>query len=204
MLRVSFVISGCLVAACGGKAVVDPPLAGAGGGDTSTTTGVGGATGGPSAVSVVGSSASGGPDSLCTEACASLASCGGDTGNCDAACEAVQPPCREAHQRWLSCSLGETNTMCGLGPGVVCEPDLREYLECTGAFVGSERCSLASDGSCACTAFLSPGIVYDMACSGDDGCVCRRGDVPIGTCSLGETACGIATGCCAGVYFTGP
>ncbi len=188
-----------LAASCGGKAVIDGDAGdgGRGGVDGATSTG-------PTMPSVnVATVTTGMMPSLCAEACATLAMCDGPSAEpCTELCEAVPAGCRDIHQRWLSCSLGETNTMCGLGPGQVCGPDLEEFLACTGKVVGDVACGGGPDG-CSCSVFVSPGVVLEQVC-GVEGCRCEMGGQLMGTCVPPDPSCDVLGGCCAGIFFTGP
>ena len=192
-----------LIDACGGKAVIDGPPAGSGGaGGTAMTTG---GTAGMSPAVVVGPApgVGGGPGSLCGAACDSLNDCGVPPPQCEERCDDVPPVCRDAHQRWMSCSLGEVNTMCGSVPPLVCGDDLAEYLSCIG-IDGDELCSGGGGFACRCESFVSPGVLLQQECDDAGTCTCSVGDIPMGFCDKGDASCGIFGGCCAGIFFTAP
>lgn len=193
-----FVVIVTALAACGGSAVIDADTDGAGGsGAMGTSSNMSTSTTPPMVTTTTGMVT----PSLCDDACDSLAQCSGDPGSCLAGCEQrSQGNCGEIHQRWMSCSLGETNTMCGFGPGQICGADLISYLECTGELVGEITCT-PGPGVCGCDAFVSPGVVIEQRCD-PVGCRCFIGGDVVGTCDVTEP-CDLIGGCCAGVLFTG-
>ena len=192
-------------AACGGTAIVDGQNDGSGGDG-----GAGGATSSPTTTvttdatvtsSSMQSSSTGVPSMLCEAACSTLADCGGPPFDCVARCDAQDPLCDESHQAWLSCSLGETNTLCGFGPGSVCGPDLFEFLDCTNnGVLFTEICGINPNGMCSCSA--SGDAFYEQFCEEFGGCTCFINAELVGFCEPEDTVCGITTGCCAGLFFT--
>lgn len=186
-----------IVAACGGNAIVDP----IDGASSSSASGSGGSTTGISSSS---SSSAGGaaPTGACADACASLDDCGGGSDECIASCESIeQRNCGDLHQTWLSCSLGETNTLCGPGPGQVCEPQLRDYLDCDPGFAGELGCIDEGEG-CSCSVFVSPGIELKQRCDGAGNCECLAGGSSLGFCPGNDFACAPVANCCAGLFYT--
>ena len=192
--------------ACGGKAVVDG-AANSGGTNTGGVNAGGANTGGTTppdvAVVNVGPGVGGGAASMCGEACASFDPCGAAPVDCEQRCDSIGGVCREAHQRWLSCSLGEVGTMCGIVPAQVCGPDLLSYLECSNVLV-DESCVFGPGFACSCDGFISPGVSLSQTCDDGGNCLCFVGNTQVGVCREGEAACGIGSGCCAGLFFTAP
>jgi hypothetical protein len=185
------------LAACGGKAVVDRADSSAGGSSSVTSSATS-----MNVTSNVATTSTGMMGNLCEAACDSLQQCGGGPGGCVDTCQTIADGvCGDIHQRWLSCSLGEGNTMCGEIPGTVCFPDLNEYLQCAAKLVGGLACSAGPD-ACSCEAFVSPGFSLTQRCDGG-GCACIAADQLIGRCDLQGTTCDIVESCCAGVFFTG-
>ncbi|MCA9623381.1 MAG: hypothetical protein KC731_30380 [Myxococcales bacterium] len=186
--------------ACGGTAVVDGDAASGGSG---AQTGVGGASSSSSSTGQTSSSTSTTvtttPATLCAQACGTLGECA-DLPGCVTTCEQRSSGnCGTRHETWISCSLGETNTMCGFGPGSVCGSELEAYLSCTGEVAGDILCE-GTPAGCQCEAFVSPGISLTQTCIGDK-CTCFVGDAAVGTCEA--NSCDVVNGCCAGIYFTG-
>jgi hypothetical protein len=198
----SIVVSSTLLTllwACGGTAIIDADGQGGSGGTTTTSSTSSGPT--TSSVTNNASSSTGVMPSLCEPACDSLQDCNGGGSECVDQCNArAAGDCGELHQQWLSCSLGETNTMCGFGPGAICGPTLEEYLDCTGEIAGPSGCGIGPD-FCSCSVFVSPGIDLTTECDGD-GCICLRGGEVVGTCDGAQMDCEVVTGCCAGPLFT--
>ncbi len=192
-----------LVVACGGEAVIDPPI-GAGGAST-TTSGAGGAS--TTGVTNVAVSTSTGAMDNCFAACASLQACESFPPgfSCVDQCRIVNdsPNCGGAHNDFLACSLGESGSLCGSIPAVACSTSLDEWLACTSKVL-TEDCAVSPQGDCSCNAFVSPGIEYDQICNPGMGCDCLIGGQLVGRCEPNDELCGITNGCCSGIFFTGP
>lgn len=190
------------VVACGGEAVIDPPLGAGGASSTTSATGAGGAvTIGATSVAV---STSTGIMDNCAAACGSLQNCG-SLPDCEARCRFANDnvDCGDAHEDFLACSLGETGSMCGSVPAIACGTPLNAWLGCTD-IVLTEDCAVSPQGDCACNAFVSPGIEYDQFCTPGSGCDCLIGGQVVGRCEPNAELCGITNGCCSGIFFTGP
>ena len=193
-LALSFLI------ACGGEAIIDPPL-GSGGASSSNASSSSGAS------SVAVSSSTGMVDDVCVRACTSLEACTTELPgqNCVEACRAANdnPGCGGRHEDFLLCSLGEIGSLCGSIPPTACATSLDEWHQCTDDIL-SEDCAVSPAGDCSCNAFLSPGVEYDQICTPGMGCQCFVGGQLVGGCEPNDELCGIANGCCAGIFFTAP
>jgi len=195
--------------ACGGEAVIDPPLAagGAGGSQSSGTTTV---TGTGTSVSTNGStgvSTSTGIMDVCETACTSLAACSVMPADfeCAPLCHAANedPACGRLHDDFITCALGEIGSLCGSVPAVACASSLNAWLTCTDIVV-QEGCAVGPQGTCNCEALVSPGIEYSQSCTPGQGCTCLVGGLPLGSCEPNDELCGISDGCCSGFFFTAP
>lgn len=188
--------------ACGGEAVIDPPL---GSGGATTTSGTGGAS--TTGVTNVAVSTSTMAMDNCQAACASLEECASFPPgfDCLTQCRLANdaPNCGDAHDDFIACALGESGSLCGSIPAVACSTSLNGWLTCTNLVPG-ESCAGSPAGDCACNAFVSPGIELDQVCTPGMGCECSIGGQVVGRCEPNDELCGIANGCCSGIFFTGP
>lgn len=193
-----------MIVACGGTAIVDPSSGTGGNGGNGGTGGTGTAGTGTGATTATTTSTSTGMiEGLCVPACESLKACGGGFDGCVQKCEErQQSACGELHQAWLSCGLGETNTMCGFGAGVICGPQLEDWLDCSGIVAGDLGCAGGPD-FCSCSVFVSPGVELTQECT-DGGCECLLGgEQSIGFCPEPDPECEPLFNCCAGLFYTG-
>lgn len=182
-----------LLIGCGGSVSIDDSV-GAGG-----QSGVGGAG------TTIASSSSGPViETNCSMACSSLEACGGGFDDCQANCEAIeQSACGDTHQAWLECAFGFTDTLCGTSGGILCEPQLRNYLDCTGKVAGELGCTEQVEG-CSCAVFVSPGVEFTQRCDEDGDCECLLGgERSIGFCPGQNLTCDPVANCCAGLFYTG-
>lgn len=186
-----------LVAACGGKAIVDPVTDGGGGGATSSGADTGASGFSTSITTSVASTSTGMLGSFCDVACDSFATCDADLFECEERCESAPAACRALQEEWVSCSLAATGTMCGLAPGQDCGGRLADYLECRG-INADEQCELLGP-DCYCEDFSN--APFSQFCTEGQGCECYYGDGLVGRCDPGLEACGIVNGCCAGLFF---
>lgn len=192
------------VGACGGTAIVDPGgSGGTGGAGAAGGNGGSGATGTGATTSTTTSTSTGMLEGLCVPACESLKECGGGFNGCVEMCEQRQlGPCGDLHQTWLSCGLGETNTMCGFGAGAICAPQLEAWLDCSGIVAGELGCA-GGPNACSCSVFVSPGVELTQSCA-DGNCECLfGGEMSIGFCPDPTFECDPIFNCCAGLFYTG-
>jgi hypothetical protein len=175
---------------CGGTAIVDPPDGSGGGG---AGAGAGGTTS-PSAGGVATSGIG------CSELCATADEC--TVGiDCVAACDKrADGPCALPLEAWIACSLDPLVKICGIGPGPggVCIEQRNAYLDCTGEYDGEQDCQTSAE-DCTCTGKTTNGEL-GTACD-ESSCACYRDGTLVATCQGTKLACGILSGCCAGVFF---
>jgi hypothetical protein len=199
-----------MLAACGGKAIVDgkqPTGSGGSGGATSTSvTSAGGtvttsAPDGPgpmtaTAVAVtnaVGStgftgsatavtSTGSGPMSACPSECMYIGQCSFQPA-CVMSCLSVKPECVALHENWLDCLMkNQMGTTCAAVPA--CKGALDAYLMCAGP-VQNGGCGADSNGNCTCSDAVG-NHKYTSQCSpagmGQFSCSCSIDGMPIGKC----------------------
>lgn len=183
--------------ACGGSVAIDGDSTGG-----STSVGVQNGAGGADTTVVASSTSTGVPATNCGLACASLQECGGGLDDCLAKCQAIeQGPCGELHQAWLDCAFGFTDTLCGTSGGILCEPQLRDYLTTCGPLVGETGCEENEDG-CSCGVFVSPGVDFTQRCDAEGNCECLTGETSLGFCPGQNLTCDPIANCCAGLFYT--
>lgn len=192
-----------LVAACGGKVVVDADGSGGQGGDTTTTT-----TTSVSPVGVV--SASSGGSSLCQQVCDAITAsgCVQDPG-CVSNCEdtyANAGGCVGLLDAYSKCILENVSSGCE-GP-LLCQDIAQSFMDCVGVpptTCGDLGCT-SSGGECSCKGICNDRVLAVTCTPGNatDFCTCFEDGVPVGKCAEPQQtglSCDIVSGCCSTVFF---
>jgi hypothetical protein len=205
MTRPTWIVT-LVLAACGGKAVIDG--ANGGGGGTGGTS-----TGSPDGAGPVGPGPGPGPTDehgiLCDQACNLFMGCDGDhdPALCSANCKVTNPNCLGQHTAWLGCLLDHMAPDC-VYDAAYCSKQVRDYLQCEGICGGQVRCSQGSDGSCYC--FAPCKWAYESSCYFDGvgfHCDCIRDGQVLGACydstGPGIDSCSPLAGCCSAFFFVG-
>lgn len=192
-----------LVAACGGKVVVDAGGNGGSGGSGGDVA----STGVVSPVGVVSVSTGGG--TLCDQVCSKLAAKGCDTSqNCVADCQqsySTAGECTSLLDTFAICVLNANSPGCD--SPLECEDEAAAFESCVTVPVMCEDVACGGNGgSCACKGFCDNRVLAVKCTPGNatDFCTCFEDGIPVDECTMSQTGmntCDLFQGCCAEVFF---
>ena len=191
------VLVGVVVAACGGEAIIDPPL-GAGGSNIAGGTGAGT----PSSSGVVGPTSStstgGGPfEEACVAACTAAEGClEASVDQCISECVDGPMECADAYLSYLNCSASSAGPDCGYSP-FACDEEALGLLNCQGVGGFGVSCT----AGCSCTLDIE-GYSLASNCNGES-CTCFDGDRALGRCTNAPPIGGCTDfgSCCLSFWF---
>lgn len=192
-----------VLAACGGKVVVDGPgssgAGGTGGGSTSTFPSTG--TFPPPDT---GPTTGTGPSDLCAELCTFWQNANCPMNDCPGQCAILfqtAGSCTPELTAEIQCILAHPDQASSCGKPSACDATLLAYGECIAPQNGCDNqdCFESSDGSCGCKGTCN-GLNVDVECK-DSLCTCNANGKQVGICKEAAPTCDPQGGCCASVFF---
>lgn len=184
-----------LLAACGGKVVVDAPVGGDGG---AGGTGAGGTT-----ITTSTSTVTTGPGDLCAQICTFWDQSGCTMSDCATECAAAfqtAGSCTDELITVLQCIIAHPDPAGGCGMPAACTAAFESYQSCIAPTSCTDTsCFQSSDGSCGCKG-LCNGLTVAVECT-NGLCTCNANGMQIGQCKEAAPSCDPVGGCCGALFF---